>query len=113
MDKRIFTRKQVIESTRDYVLYLKNKYKLKIEAVYLYGSYAKRKQKNWSDVDICIISTYFKGRIDPISFLWKNLREKDVESLIEPIGFHPKNFTDENPLAWEIKKYGEEIKMQD
>ena len=25
---------------------------------------------------------------------------------LEPIGYNPKDFVDEDPLVWEIKKYG-------
>jgi hypothetical protein len=36
-------------------------------------------------------------------------RRDDVLRGIEPVGFHPKDFIDEDPLAWEIKTSGIEI----
>ena len=83
---------------------------LPIEKVILYGSYAKGKAKKWSDIDICIISPAFRKK-DALEYLWKMKTKRDVEAMISPIGFHPKDFIDESPLVWEIKKTGKEIKI--
>lgn len=90
---------------------LLEQYKKKLESknipvtkMYLYGSYAKEKPHEESDIDICIISPAFKDRIDSTMMLMK-IRD-DGELLISPIAFSAETFTDENPLAWEIKQTG-------
>ena len=85
--------------------------KLPIKEAILFGSFAKGKQKKWSDIDICIVSTKFKSRSDAISYLWRKKHEmKDGAILrdhdLEPIGYNPKDFINEDPLVWEIKNYG-------
>ncbi len=112
MDKKLFTKQQIISYIKDFVTYLTIKHKLKIQKLYLFGSYAKKNPRNWSDIDICIISADFTNNVDPLSYLWSKLRSVDVEHLIEPIGLHPKDFIDENPIAWEIKKYGIPINLK-
>lgn len=105
--------KPSIEKVMDYVLsYLAilEKEKLPIERVFLFGSHAQKKARRWSDIDVCIISPKFRDRCHAIDYLWKKRRDEDVEHGIEPVGFHPKDFIDEDPLAWEIKKTGIEIR---
>jgi predicted nucleotidyltransferase len=87
----------------------KIKEKLPIERAFLFGSHAKKKARQWSAIDVCIISPKFRDRCHAIDYLWKRRRDKDVEHGIEPVGFHPKDFIDEDPLAWEIKTTGIEI----
>jgi predicted nucleotidyltransferase len=91
--------------------YLKNLQleKLPIKKVYLFGSHVKGKARRWSDVDICIISPKFRDRCDAIDYLWARRNDDDVDHGIEPVGFHPRDFIDEDPLAWEIKTTGIEI----
>jgi uncharacterized protein len=96
---------KVKKAIQDYIQYLK-KEGLPIEKVILYGSYAKGKTHRWSDVDICIISSGFKKGMNPLVYLWTKKRDKDIEAMIAPVGFHPRDFVDESPLVWEIKKTG-------
>ena len=90
----------------EFVEYLKKEKKLPISQAYLFGSYVKNKQRDWSDIDVAIISSKFQGKIDPYEYLWINLRDIDVRRGIEPVGYHPKNFIKQDPLAWDIKKHG-------
>lgn len=90
---------------KDYIGYLKNDLHLSIKKAFLFGSYAKRTSRLWSDIDVCVISDKFK-RVDPLVYLWTRRRDIDVERGIEPVGFAPEDFIDESPLAWEIKKTG-------
>lgn len=82
---------------------------LPIMQVFLFGSYAKGHEKQGSDIDVCVISSSFGKKLDPYEYLWTQRRRDDVLRGIEPIGFHPKDFSDDNPLAWEIKTTGIEI----
>ena len=101
---------EVKKSLDQYLAVLKQD-NLPIKEAILFGSFAKGKQKKWSDIDICIISSKFKSRSGAISYLWRKKHEmKDDMALaghdLEPIGYNPKDFIDEDPLVWEIKKYG-------
>lgn len=108
MDKKAIPKK--IENViKDYARHL-HREGLPIKYIYIYGSYAKGTARRWSDIDVCVISTKF-DKIDPLTFLWKKKRNKDVEAIISPVGFHPKDFRDEDPLAWEIKKTGIQIPL--
>jgi predicted nucleotidyltransferase len=82
---------------------------LPVERVFLFGSYVKGRTHKWSDIDVCVISPRFNRKIDPYEYLWTKRRRDDVLRGIEPVGFHPKDFIDENPLALEIKTTGIEI----
>jgi hypothetical protein len=63
----------------------------------------------YSDIDVCVISSRFSRKVDPYEYLWTKRRRDDVLRGIDPVGFHPKDFIDENPLALEIKTTGIEI----
>jgi len=82
---------------------------LPIDRVFVFGSYAKRRPGKWSDIDVCVISPRFGKKLDPYEYLWTKRRREDVLRGIEPVGFHPMDFIDEDPLAWEIKTTGIEI----
>lgn len=77
------------------------KNKIPIKEAILFGSYAKGTQKEWSDIDIALVSEIFKGN---------RIEDKDkirhitisVSSEIEVITFSPKDFNKDNPLAREI-----------
>ncbi|MCM8774709.1 MAG: nucleotidyltransferase domain-containing protein [Candidatus Omnitrophica bacterium] len=76
-----------------------------VESLILYGSYAKGNFKRYSDIDVCIISHKFLKNKDYYeTFLWKKVLE--VDSRIQPVGYHPTDFKDIDPLVNEIKKYG-------
>jgi predicted nucleotidyltransferase len=109
MAKRETSLEKIIGHIQSYLEVLE-KEKLPIERVFLFGSYAKKKARRWSDIDVCIISPKFRDRCYAIDYLWKRRRDEDVEHGIEPVGFHPKDFIDEDPLAWEIKTTGIEIR---
>ena len=75
-----------------------------VQMAYLFGSYVNGKPKDESDIDVAVISKDFLNKEKSELLLWK-LR-KTVDVLIEPVIYHPKDFVDENPLVWEIKKNG-------
>ena len=76
-----------------------------IENAYLFGSYAKGKNREWSDIDIAIISNSFEGN---------RIKDKDkirritlsISSSLEILPFNPSDFSLENPLAKEIMETG-------
>lgn len=82
-----------------------NREAFRIDAVYLYGSYAKGKQHKWSDIDIAIISPEFpEDNFDEMVRL--SVIASQIDSRIEPVLFRTSDFVDEDPLVWEIKKEG-------
>jgi predicted nucleotidyltransferase len=108
MAKRKPSLDEVINHVQTYLEALQ-KEKLPIERVFLFGSHAKGNARRWSDIDVCVISPRFRDRCHAIEYLWKRRSDFDLEHGIEPVGFHPKDFIDEDPLAWEIKTTGIEI----
>lgn len=105
MAQKTIAQKNAKKYARDYVQYLEKKYNLPIDSAYLFGSFAKSKPRDWSDIDVCVISKKF-NRGNPLVYLWTKLRDQDVDRGIEPYGLHPDDFVDENPIAYEIRKHG-------
>ena len=101
--------KKIKKTIQDYLKILK-KEGLPIQKVYLFGSWAKSKANKWSDLDLCVISPKFENPNQALDYLWKR-RIVNKEVHIEPIGYPSKDFVDEDPLVWEIKKTGKEIKI--
>ncbi|MBU4338036.1 nucleotidyltransferase domain-containing protein [Patescibacteria group bacterium] len=99
---------KVKKIVKKYAVKLKAK-KYPFSAVYLFGSYAKGKPNQWSDIDVAIISDRMKKNWNKNEdILWKYTM--DVDSRIEPIGFTVKDFQDNNdPMVYEIKKTGIKI----
>jgi len=78
---------------------------IRVDAAYLYGSYAKGLGNKWSDIDLAVVSPDFSNqRFDERVRLMKLAGE--IDSRIEPIPFCPETFVEEDPLVWEIKKTG-------
>lgn len=101
--------KKVEEEIREYIKILKAD-KLPISQVVLFGSYAKGKQRKWSDIDLCIVSPKFKNAFKAMQYLWDKREIRDVRYTIEPIGFSPKDFADDyDSLIHEIKTTGVKV----
>ena len=88
----------------NYILSLA-KNNIHIKDAYLFGSYAKGENNEWSDIDIAIVSDSFEGT---------RIKDKDkirkitlsVSSSLEVIPFSPNDFSLDNPLAKEIIETG-------
>lgn len=95
--------REIMKSIEKYVEKISEYYK--IEAIILFGSYAKGTQNEYSDIDIAIVSNDFKDIFDDmadlIGYTWK------IDTRIEP---HPiktedyKNIT--NPFIQEVVNTG-------
>ncbi len=97
--------KKVIETVEKYIAILKAN-NLPISAVYIFGSYAKGKERKDSDVDVAVISPQFKNSWEALQYLWRN-RPQDLGMSIEPVGFSPEDFKSKySSLINEIKTYG-------
>ena len=77
--------------------------KIEVEGVYLFGSYSKRTFNDFSDIDVLIVSSDFKG--DPVEdtvLLMKARR--NIDRRIEPHPVKKEDFNDDNPFIKTIKK---------
>ena len=77
--------------------------------MYLYGSYAKGQAREWSDIDVAVISPVLGNVLGDEQFqLWRLRR--DVDSRIEPYGMTQQDFENNNdPMVRAIKTTGETI----
>jgi len=80
MDKR----ELIIEKVRDYkTLVKKSDFPMQIEAVYLFGSFAKGTANKDSDIDVALVVNHFDGDyFEVIPPIWR-LRE-NIDFRIEP-----------------------------
>ncbi|MBU1085703.1 MAG: nucleotidyltransferase domain-containing protein [Candidatus Beckwithbacteria bacterium] len=97
--------KQAIQLAKKYISLVKKK-GVPVTKAYLFGSYAKNTAKNYSDLDISIISPVFgKNWINEgvrLSMIAGKLDER-----IEPHPMTSKDMANKyNPLAYEIKTHG-------
>lgn len=76
-----------------------------INAFYLFGSYAKGKQTNSSDIDVAVISDYFSGNRFYDSLNIAKIKQ-GINPHIEPITFRPEDFNDNDPLVDQIINFG-------
>ena len=97
----------IIEIVKRYVEVLE-KNGIRIREAIIFGSVVKGTAKEWSDIDVALVSPDFTGdrfedrrRIVP-------LRRK-IDSRIEPIPFRPKDFDNGGMLVEEIKRTGTRI----
>lgn len=88
-----------------------NKEAFRIDAIYLYGSYAKGEPHKWSDIDIAIVSQDVpEDNFDETVRL--SVIASQIDSRIELVLFRPDDFIDEDPLVWEIKKDGIPLEIE-
>ena len=103
--------KGVNKIIKNYILYLK-KSNLEFDKVYLFGSYAKNKQSDYSDIDLAFIFDKQK-QIDYFDLQVQMLTlASDIDTRIEPHPMSSEDFTPENPLAFEILNTGKEIHLK-
>ena len=82
--------------------------KINIVQAYLFGSSAKGKRHEWSDIDLAIISPDFTGDSFEDSKLFFPFILK-VDRAIEVHPFHPDDFSPANPFVKEILASGVKI----
>lgn len=93
----------------DYTKRLLVKESVPVEKVFIFGSVATGKNTKKSDIDVCIVSPFFKNRIKAIQFLLKKRNRAEVVLGLEPIGFSSKDFSESSSLIEEIKNTGIQI----
>ena len=98
--------KKITKIVQDYTKRLSAQELIPIEKVFIFGSAAKGKHTTKSDVDVCIVSPFFKNRVEAIQFLLKKRNKAEVVWGLEPIGFSPEDFLESSSLIEEIKNTG-------
>ncbi|HSL85620.1 MAG TPA: nucleotidyltransferase domain-containing protein [Bacteroidales bacterium] len=94
-----------MNKVKQYRLLLKDHFN--IEAIYLYGSYARDTFNENSDIDVAIVVNSITGDFFSVNpMLWKLRRE--IDDRIEPILIESN--TDRSGFLEEIKRSGIEIK---
>jgi predicted nucleotidyltransferase len=79
-----------------------------LNTVYLFGSYANGTAKEYSDVDLAIVSDKFEGsRFFDKQKLNKYILKTSIDLEIHP--FKTEDFTDDNPFVKEILQTGLKI----
>ena len=77
----------------------------RIDNAYLYGSFAKGTNNQWSDIDIAIISPDFSDDLFEDRLFLMRIAV-NIDDRIEPTPFSNKLFNRNNPLVDEIQKNG-------
>ncbi|GHT78575.1 hypothetical protein FACS189464_2260 [Bacteroidia bacterium] len=102
MDKR----EDIIDKVKEYNTLLQKNFPMKIEQVYLFGSYAKGTQHKDSDIDVAVVVNHFEGDFfKVIPPIWK--LTEDVDFRIEPHVIA--RDTDFSGMLDEIQRTGVEI----
>lgn len=106
--KSTITKMGILKEIEKYIdVLLKNN--IKPKKVILFGSYAKKRPRRYSDIDLAIISDQFKkDAIDSMMTLSK--LTLGVSDRIEAVALTPKDMESKyHPLIGEIKKYGKVV----
>ena len=99
---------KVIEISRNYIFLLKQK-NFSVQKAYLYGSYAKGKNNENSDIDIAV---FLQSLLDPIQTQIEMLiLTWNFDTRIEPHPFHEEELTLKNPIIREILMTGIELNI--
>ena len=75
--------------------------------LYLFGSYAKGTFHKDSDIDVAVVFDNCGNALERAAELMRLRREIDLR--IEPHPFRQSDFTPDDPLAYEVLKYGSQI----
>ena len=103
--KKIYNNKEIKGIVSEYKKLLE-KEEIKFDKVYLFGSYAKNSPRDWSDIDVAIVSKKFGKDFFDEQILLDRIADK-VSYAIEPHPFHPRDLKNKwSSLALEIKKHG-------
>jgi len=79
---------------------------VKLREVFLFGSYARGEQKEWSDIDIALVADDFTGVSfeDVKRFIDVTIKKPYI--LFELHTFNTSDFESSNPFVEEIKRTG-------
>ncbi len=83
----------------------------RVEAAYLYGSHAKGRAAEWSDIDLAVVSPDFSDDAfgERLALMQLALQ---IDDRIEPHPFLPEDFTINDPLVCEIRRSGIRVRFR-
>ncbi len=96
---------EAVKIANSFAIAVKNNYEC--EEVILFGSYAKGTNHKDSDIDIAVILKNYENSLN-IQLELMRLRRK-IDSRIEPHPFRLADFETNNPLVYEIIKFGQRV----
>lgn len=101
--------KVILNEIREFAQKL-NTRPLRIEGIYLFGSYARASQHRWSDIDVAVVSPDFSNDRFEERVQLMRIASK-IDDRIEPVPFRPEAFSESDPLAWEIMRHGIRVEV--
>jgi predicted nucleotidyltransferase len=104
----MLTQDAVIETVRNYVHDIEA-CGISLRAVFLYGSFAKGTQHEWSDIDVALVADKFKGLFCDDGKKFRKVVIKEPYRLIEARTYPTKYFEESDPFIEEIKRTGIKI----
>lgn len=108
VNKKILNTQELNQVIKSYKKSLQ-KEKVDFNAIYLFGSYAKEKQHDYSDIDLAVVSDDFGKDFTKESVLLNKIADK-VNLLIQAHPFNSEQIQDKySTFASEIRKYGKKI----
>lgn len=99
---------RVIDTVKQYIMTIPKNFGVK--KAYLFGSFAKGKEKEESDIDIALVLDNMPDFFYTQKQLMKLRRKIDLR--IEPHPIKEQDFNSLNPFAYEIEKTGIEIILE-
>lgn len=108
MLQKIKINKEVKNKVLDFAKLL-DKSGIKADKIILYGSHVKGKASDYSDIDLCVVSSLFERNSD---YYFKKIWHlaTQIDSSLEPIPFTQQELVDKySTLSSEIRKYGVRI----
>ncbi|MDT3700438.1 MAG: nucleotidyltransferase domain-containing protein [Thermincola sp.] len=90
---------EITKIAEDFAKLVKNQ--LKLDRVYLYGSYAKGFSMKDSDIDIAVVAEDFSGDLVEDTLKLMKIR-RYIDTRIEPHPFTKEDFNEQNPYVKEI-----------
>ena len=91
------------KSVQRFLYTVRSRYR--IQAAYLYGSQAKGKATQWSDIDVAVVSPDFSDDLFEERLILMQLAAH-IDDRIEPRLFKVETFNVNDPIANEIQKTG-------
>jgi predicted nucleotidyltransferase len=95
----------IINTVKQFVMLIPEE--IGVKKAYLFGSFAKGKEREESDIDIAVIVENMPDFFSTQRFLMRLRRQVDLR--IEPHPIMEKDFNSSNPFASEIEKTGIKI----
>lgn len=106
--KKILTLGEVRKKLREYKKRLR-KVGVQVGALYLFGSYAKKNPRPWSDIDVAVVSDMLGKDFVRESVLLNRVAD-EVHPFIQAHPFHPRDLRDKfSTVAAEIRRHGRKV----